>query len=69
MATQELTKREQETVDIIKKAGAKGIGFETLMERLGIKAPATMRGRISTLMRKEAIRSEKDGKFATYFVS
>lgn len=69
----ELTKQEQKTFDIIQKAGSKGIGFEQLMTKLGLNAEATLRGRISSLKRKGAIRSEKgvnpkeDGKLAVYF--
>jgi predicted transcriptional regulator len=62
----ELTKRQQEALDVIKAAGAGGIGFKELRKRLKIRGLSTLRGRLGELKKQKAVTSTLSGKTATY---
>lgn len=65
-----LTKREQETLDAVKAAGADGIDFSTLKEKLKVNADGTLRPRIAKLSETgkiKAIRQDDDARKVRYY--
>jgi predicted transcriptional regulator len=62
----ELTKRQQEAFNVIKEAGAGGIGFKELRKKLKIKGLSTLRQRLGELKKHKAVTSTLNGKTATY---
>jgi len=62
----ELTKRQQETLKVIQDAGPSGIGFKALKKLCGVRGTSTLRQRLGQLTKLGSVKSELDGKYATY---
>lgn len=63
----ELTNRENEALNVVRAAGAKGIGFKDWQKKAGVRGHSTMRQRLGRLRQLGLITSTMNGKVATYF--
>lgn len=64
----ELTPRQTETLEVIKAAGEKGIGFKALAKALKVKGRSTLAQRLGQLRKAGAVKSVVNGKVATYYI-
>lgn len=64
----QLTPRQMETLEVIKQAGEKGIGFKALAKTLKVKGRSTLAQRLGQLRKADAVKSVVNGKVATYFI-
>lgn len=62
----DLTKRQQETFEVIKASGGAGIGYKKLKATLKVRGNSTLRQRLSQLVTSGKVSSTRDGRFATY---
>lgn len=62
-----LNGRKKELFDAVKEAGAEGIKFPALKERLKVNSPNMLYGRISELKESGLIKVVLNGRLATYF--
>lgn len=66
-AFEKMTPRESQLFNAVKGAGASGIGFKPLKEKLQVNSPNMLYGRIAKLKASGLLRTEQDGRVATYF--